>query len=67
MRCDKVEQAIGTFHEIMKLMELDNPVSQNEKEDLKILSTSVNSVRLKNNPVALDEETIRCLYDKIIK
>ena len=66
MRCDNAEQAIGTFHEIMKLMELDNPVSRNKEEDLKILSTSVNPVRLKNNPVKIDFHSIKKLYKQIV-
>lgn len=66
MRCDNAEQAIGTFHEIMKLMELDNPVSKNKEEDLKILSTSVNPVRLKNNPVEIDFHSIKNLYNQIV-
>lgn len=35
------------------------------KEELDILKTSVNPVRLKNNPVQLTEEVIEQLYRKI--
>jgi hypothetical protein len=52
---------------MMKEMSLANPVSTNIEQEVDILSHSVNPIRLKNNPVRLDEETIRCLYLGIIK
>ena len=67
MGCDSPNAAIVEFREIMKAMELTNPVSENKEKDLNVLSTSVNPVRLKNNPIALDEPTIHALYDKIVK
>lgn len=67
MGCDDTAQAIDTFREMMKDLELINPVSDNRDCDLRVLSTSVNPVRLKNNPVVLDTETIDHLYNKIIK
>ena len=36
-------------------------------EQLEILVTSVNPVRLKNNPVGLDEDAIRYLYEQIFR
>ena len=54
------------FREMMKEMELTKPASSNRDVDLNVLSTSVNPVRLKNNPIALDVQTIRDLYDKIV-
>ena len=38
----------------------------NREEDIKTLSSSVNPVRLKNNPVELNKITILELYSKII-
>lgn len=67
MGCDSLNAAIVEFREMMKAMELTNPVSENKEKDLNMLSTSVNPVRLKNNPVALDESIIYALYDKIVK
>ena len=67
MGCKNVKQAILEFREIMKGMELINPVSDNKNEDLKILSSSVNPVRLKNNPVALELDVIKNLYYSILK
>ena len=48
-------------------MNLKNPVSVNREEELKVLSTSVNPVRLKNNPIVLDNDEIYLLYAKIVK
>ena len=59
-------EAIAIFREMMLEMELVNPESSNRDEELHVLSTSVNPVRLKNNPVALNDQTIQELYDKIV-
>lgn len=58
--------AINSFSNIMQEMELSHPVSDYFSSDIVLLSSSVNPVRLKNNPVALDEETINSLYEQII-
>ena len=66
MGCDNTMQAISQFREMMKDMELKNPVAGNRDEELKVLSTSVNPVRLKNNPVELGKNSIRDLYKLLI-
>ena len=66
MGCDTPQHAIGMFHEMMKDMELKNPMAGNRKEEMTVLSTSVNPVRLKNNPVFLVEQAIFSLYNKIV-
>ncbi len=66
MGCKSANQAIEVFCEIMKKLELNNPVSRKE-DDLEILCTSVNSVRLKNNPIVLDKKAIKLLYSDILK
>lgn len=66
MECESPQLAISMFREMMKEMELRNPVSDSKEADLKVLSTSINPVRLKNNPVSIDEETAFILYSKII-
>lgn len=67
MGCNSPQQAISVFRGMMKDMELKNPVAGNRDEELKVLSTSVNPVRLKNNPIELDESTIMKLYTIIVK
>ena len=60
-------EAIVIFRDMMTQMELVNPTSQKREEELSVLSTSVNPVRLKNNPVELSEPVIRSIYNSIIK
>lgn len=60
-------EAIELFKLMLTEMELAQPVAGNREEDLSVLSSSVNPVRLKNNPVELSEETIRGLYEVIVK
>ena len=67
MGCDRPQHAIGVFCEMMKEMDLHNPVAGNREEELKILLNSVNPVRLKNNPIELDRFNIYKLYEIIVK
>ena len=66
MGCESPEQAIAEFRQMMKEMELKNPVSVNREEELKVLATSVNPVRLKNNPINLEREAIVGVYKLIL-
>lgn len=67
MCCNTPMDAIALFENMMHDMELQNPVSQDICSDLSLLSSSVNPIRLKNNPVKLDEDTIRNLYKNVVK
>lgn len=66
MRCDSPVQAIAVFRQMMNDMDLKAPETISKDKDLEILSTSVNPVRLKNNPVKLSEEAIKYLYNSIV-
>lgn len=66
MGCTTSVEAIAVFRQMMREMELDNPVAGNKEEELKLLSTSVNPVRLKNNPIRIDETSALQLYRKIV-
>lgn len=59
--------AIAYYREMMKEVELNNPVSCNRLSDIDSLTESVNLTRLNNNPVAFNIEEIRTLYYIIIK
>ena len=61
------KDAIILFHKMMKDMKLTNPVAVEREQELTILSSSVNPIRLKNNPIGLNVETIRDLYESIVK
>ena len=68
MGTDNPTEAIGVFRTMMKEMELANPTSDTSKRnsDLDVLSTSVNPVRLKNNPIGLEALPIHNLYNCIV-
>lgn len=59
-------EAVSIFRNMMKQMELSNPVSEHLPSDILLLSSSVNPIRLKNNPIELNEEAIMFLYNKIV-
>ncbi len=67
MGCNNPEKAITLFREMMTEMEMQDPDAGNRVEEMNMLIYSVNPVRLKNNPVYLDKETIGSLYDVILK
>ena len=66
MGCANPVKAIELFRQMMTEMELQPPKAVNREEELEVLSTSVNPVRLKNNPVLLKSDTISYLYSLII-
>ena len=67
MGCAYPQKAIRMFRKMMEDMELFSPVAVNREEEIKKLSTSVNPIRLKNNPVKLETSVIYDLYNTIIK
>lgn len=67
MGCQNPIDAIDALEKMMVEMELENPSAENREEELKVLATSVNPVRMRNNPVSIDETTSFKLYSKIIK
>lgn len=65
MNVDSAESASERFAEIVAGLELRAPHIKSEN-DIYVLKTSVNPVRLKNNPVSLDVAAIEKLYREII-
>lgn len=65
MGCQTPTEAIAKFRQMIEEMELINPMAENREEELEILSTSVNPVRLKNNPVGIDSNMAKMLYSII--
>ena len=60
-------EAITNFRCMMRQMELVNPISEHLQLDIPLLATSVNPIRLKNNPIKLDDKAIYSLYKMILK
>ena len=69
MGAETPTEAIVQYRSMMKDMDLSNPTSAFclRPSDIEYLSSSVNPVRLKNNPIHLDEEVIIFLYEAIVK
>ena len=67
MGCSTPIEAIIKFREMLVHMDIKNPVSDDRTSELSLLTSSVNPIRLKNNPVELDEETINVLYEIIVQ
>lgn len=63
MGVDCPKCAVRKYKEILK--ELNLTIPQIAEQDYEVLKTSVNPVRLKNNPVRLTEEVIEQLYREI--
>ena len=67
MCCANPTKAIEKFRRMMQDMDLNNPVGRDRKVELENLSKSVNPVRLKNNPIALDVATMLDIYQIVVK
>ena len=68
MGTKKASGAILQFRKMMSLLELINPSSSIDRiSELELLSKSVNPVRLKNNPIKIDEDVAFELYGTIVK
>lgn len=63
--CEDAVSGAGKFKDLFDSLGLDVPTAS--EGQFQTLKTSVNPVRLKNHPIALDEETIDSLYHKILR
>lgn len=66
MHCANATEAVGAFRALLARLGIDSPHAEERDSELSILVQSVNSTRLKNNPVSLNEESIRLLYNSIL-
>ncbi|MBQ8317379.1 MAG: phosphonoacetaldehyde reductase [Lachnospiraceae bacterium] len=62
--CNDAKDAVALFDDLLKELGFNNPKA--DEKDYEILSSSVNPVRLKNNPIGLDYESINSLYRQIV-
>ena len=67
MACQSSEAAIELFYKIMFEMDLHKPQCTHREEEIKTLTASVNPIRLKNNPMKIDTQTILKLYKNIVR
>ena len=66
MCCENTTKAINLFRKILEEMDIRNPITKDKSSEIDILSRSVNPIRLKNNPIKLDEHTIESIYNNIL-
>ena len=66
MGCKTPEDAVRLFCQMMSEMGMKKPVPSSIEEELDVLVHSVNPIRLKNNPVELDEQTIMSIYEEVL-
>ena len=62
----EIEDVAGIFHQLLGQMDICEVIECSE-EELEILTTSVNMERLKNNPIKLENETLRSMYQQMRK
>lgn len=67
MVCDSPVEAIVKIENMLSEMELAYPVASNRKEEIIVLANSVNPIRLKNNPIELNDKAIKQLYEYIVR
>lgn len=58
-------EAIDLFRKLMEQMDINKHIYNERNIDLKILATSVNATRLKNNPIKLLDDIILNIYSVI--
>ena len=65
--CSSPSEGVVWMRSLLDVMQLPSPVGRRRDEEIGLLTTSVNPVRLKNNPVAMDSHAIRRIYEHIVK
>lgn len=65
MGCHSAEEAVCGFREVSDLLKLKRPILNSCKE-LQILTSSVNPLRLKNNPICLSVDVLNSFYKAIL-
>lgn len=55
------------FAQLLTALDMVYPTARDREAEIEILTASVNPVRLKNNPVLPDEQTLRGMYERIVQ
>lgn len=67
LNCSSPEMGVIEFRHILDMLGLGLPDGVCQEKELESLVISVNPIRLKNNPVSLNEESIKRIYQFIIQ
>ena len=60
-------EAAGFMQNLLSTLGLGEPRAVHRNDDLETLTTSVNPIRLKNNPAEIPSESMKDIYNSIIK
>ncbi len=63
--CSDTAEAVSRFVELLHELGIFNP--EGADGDIKVLTESVNPIRLKNNPVCMSEKVLFEMYNKIVR
>ena len=66
LECPSADEAANFMQTLLRVLELERPISEHRAKELEILTSSVNPIRLKNNPVALSDKVAFSIYNTII-
>lgn len=55
------------YCELLAKLDMASPAAFDKEKEIKILTDSVNPVRLKNNPVALNSDVLKQMYERIVR
>lgn len=58
---------LDEYEKLLRSLSLLRPVSEQKKADVALLVRSINPVRLKNTPVALEPSTLEIMYQEIVQ
>ena len=64
--CQSVQDAIQKYRDLLMELQIGGIKSSNKENDIEVLTQSVNPIRLKNNPVRLNEDVIRKIYGQLL-
>lgn len=67
LHCCEAEAGVEQMRTKILSLGLPYPVAVNREEEINVLAASVNPVRLKNNPIFIDEPAAREIYERIVK
>lgn len=65
----EIEQSVGRewFGDFLLELNICKPISDRKEEDVRVLVESVNLTRLKNNPIPLDKDMLKMIYNKVVE
>ena len=66
MQCDSALDAVSWFQSLLSKLGMQRPHTDTPERDLTLLSQTVNPVRLKNSPVAIDQTAAYAIYKTIL-